>query len=149
LGFVLSHSDSAILKNLMLILKTKALTSKNLFKRETREGDYMFNDLLSLFQWYYDHAQESEKQTLRSTMDLIVLLSEQVHTSHRQAESSIDDFKTYITTLEGCYKNMDGDFDKSVTQPAEKEAQERDQEEEERDRSLRGIYQKGYPKFYE
>lgn len=106
-------------------------------------------DLLSVFQGYYDHAQESEKQTLRSMMDLIVLLSEQVHTSHRQAESSIDDFKIYITTLEGCYKNMDGDFDKSVAQPAEKEAQERDQEEEERDRTLEEYTKRARPKFYE
>jgi hypothetical protein len=133
----------------MLILKTKSLTSENLFKRETREVDDMFMDLLSVFQGYYDHAQDSEKQTLRSMMDLIVLLSEQVHTSHRQAESSIDDFKIYITTLEGCYKNMDGDFDKTVAQPAEKEAQEKDKEEAERDRTL-GEYTKGNrPKFYE
>jgi hypothetical protein len=44
---------------------------------------------------------------------------------------------------------MDGDFDKTVAQPAEKEAQEKDKEEAERDRTL-GEYTKGNrPKFYE
>ena len=45
----------------MLILKTKSLTSENLLKRETREVDDMFMDLLSVFQRYYDHAADSEK----------------------------------------------------------------------------------------
>jgi hypothetical protein len=96
----------------MLILKTKSLTSENLFKREAREVEAMFMDLLSVFQRYYDHAPDSEKQTLRSMLDLIILLSDQVHASHRQAESSIDDFKIYIKALEGSYKSIDGDFDK-------------------------------------
>jgi hypothetical protein len=133
----------------MLILKTKSLTSENLFKRETREVDDMFMDLLSVFQGYYDHAQDSEKQTLRSMLDLIILLSEQVHTSHRQAESSISDFKIYITALEGSYKNVDGDFDKTVAQPAEKEAEEKDREEEERDKAIEEYSKRARPKFYE
>jgi len=133
----------------MLILKTKSLTSENLFKRETREVDDMFMDLLSVFQWYYDHAQDSEKQTLRSMLDLIILLSEQVHTSHRQAESSIDDFKIYMTALEGSYKNLDGDFDKTVAQPAQKEAEEKDREEEERDKAIEEYTKRDRPKFYE
>ena len=149
MGFVLSHSDTAILKNLTLILKTKSLTSENLFKRETRKVDDMFMDLLSVFQRYYDHAQESEKQTLRSMLDLIILLSEQVHTSHRQAESSIADFKNYITALEGSYKNVDGDFDKTVAQPAQKEAEEKDKEEEERDKAIEEYSKRTIPKFYE
>jgi hypothetical protein len=74
----------------------------------------MFMNLLSVFQGFYDHATDSEKQALRSMLDLIIFLSEQVHTSHRQAESSIGDFKVYITALEGSYKNVDGDFDKTV-----------------------------------
>ena len=97
----------------MLILKTKSLTSENLFKREIRDVDEMLMDLLSVFQRYYDHAQDNEKQTLRSMLDLIILLSDQVHTSHRQAESTIDNFKIYITALEGSYKNVDGDFDRT------------------------------------
>ena len=133
----------------MLILKTKSLTSENLFKRETREVDDMFMDLLSVFQRYYDHAEESEKQTLRSILDLMVLLSEQVHTSHRQAENSIDDFKIYITALEGSYKNVDGDFDKTVAQPAEKEAKEKDKEEEERAKAMEEYSKRDRPKFYE
>jgi len=133
----------------MLILKTKSLVSENLFKRETREVDDMFMDLLSVFQGYYDHAQDSEKQTLRSMLDLIILLSEQVHSSHRQAESSIDDFKIYITALEGSYKSVDGDFDKTVAQPAEKEAQEKDKEEEERDKTIEEYSKRARPKFYE
>ena len=115
----------------MLYLKTKSLTSENLFKREIKEVDDMFMDLLSVFQRYYDHAAESGKQTLRSMLDLIILLSEQVHSSHRRAESTIDDFKIYITALEGSYKKVDGDFEKSVAVPAEKEAEEKDKEEEE------------------
>jgi hypothetical protein len=133
----------------MLILKTKSLTSENLFKRETREVDDMFMDLLSVFQRYYDHAEDSEKQPLRSIMDLIVLLSEQVHSEHRQAESTIGDFKTYITALEGSYKNVDGDFDKTVAQPAEKEAEEQDKEEEERAKAMEEYSKRARPKFYE
>jgi len=133
----------------MLILKTKSLTSENLFKRETREVDDMFMDLLSVFQRYYDNAQDSEKQTLRSILDLIILLSEQVHSSHRQAESTIGDFKTYITALEGSYKNVDGDFDKTVAQPAEKEAQEKDREEEERAKAIEEYSKRARPRFYE
>ncbi len=133
----------------MLILKTKSLTSENLFKRETREVDDMFMDLLSVFQRYYDHAPDSEKQTLRSMLDLIILLSDQVHASHRQAESSIDDFKIYIKALEGSYKSIDGDFDKTVAQPAEKEAEEKDQEEEERSKAIEEYTKRGRPKFYE
>jgi hypothetical protein len=97
----------------MLILKTKSLTSENLLKRESREVDDMFMDLLSVFQRYYDHAPDSEKQTLRSILDLIVLVSDQVHASHRQAENTIDNFKIYITALEGSYKSVDGDFEKN------------------------------------
>jgi hypothetical protein len=133
----------------MLILKTKSLTSENHFKRETREVDDMFMDLLSVFQRYYDHAPDSEKQTLRSILDLIILLSEQVHSSHRQAESTIGDFKIYITALEGSYKNVDGDFDKTVAQPAEKEAQERDEEEEERAKAMEEYSKRARPRFYE
>jgi hypothetical protein len=133
----------------MLILKTKSLTSENLFKRETREVDDMFMDLLSVFQRYYDNAQESEKQTLRSMLDLIILLSDQVHTSHRQAESTIDNFKIYITALEGSYKNVDGDFDKTVAQPAEKEAEEKNKEEEERAKTIEEYSKRARPKFYE
>jgi undecaprenyl pyrophosphate synthase len=133
----------------MLILKTKSLTSENLFKRETREVDDMFMDLLSVFQRYYDYAQDSEKQSLRSILDLIILLSEQVHTSHRQAESTIDDFKIYITALEGSYKSVDGDFDKTVAQPAEKEAEEKDKEEEERDKAIEEYSKRDRPRFYE
>jgi len=133
----------------MLYLKTKSLTSENLFRRETREVDDMFMDLLSVFQRYYDNAPESDKQTLRSMLDLIILLSEQVHSSHRQAESTIDDFKIYITALEGSYKNVDGDFDKTVAQPAEKEAEEKDKEEEERAKAIEEYSKRGRPKFYE
>jgi hypothetical protein len=102
-----------------------------------------------VFQRYYDHAPDTEKQTLRSMLDLIILLSEQVHTSHRQAESSIDDFKIYIKALEGSYKNMDGDFEKSVAQPAEKEAEEKDKEEDERSKAIEEYTKRGRPKFYE
>ena len=145
----MAQCDSAILKNLMLYLKTKSLTSENLFKRETREVDDMFMDLLSVFQRYYDHAPEVDKQTLRSMLDLIILVSQQVHTSHRQAESTIDDFKIYITALEGSYKSVDGDFDKSIGQPAEKEAEAKDKEEEERAKSIEEYSKKVRPKFYE
>jgi hypothetical protein len=133
----------------MLILKTKSLTSENLFKREIREVDEMFMDLLSVFQRYYDHAQDNEKQTLRSMLDLIILLSDQVHTSHRQDESTIDNFKIYITALEGSYKNVDGDFDKTVAQPAQKEAEEKNKEEEERAKAIEEYSKRARPKFYE
>ncbi len=143
------QGDSAVLKNLMLTLKTKSLTSENLYKRETKEVDDMFMDLLSVFQRYYDHAPESDKQTLRSMLDLIILLSEQVHTSHRQAEAALADFKVYITALEGTYKSVDGDFEKTVAQPAQKEAEERDKEEEERAKAIEEYTKRGRPKFYE
>ena len=133
----------------MLILKTKSLTSENLLKRETREVDDMFMDLLSVFQRYYDHAADSEKQTLRSILDLIILVSEQVHASHRQAENAIDNFKIYITALEGSYKSVDGDFDKTVAQPAEKEAEEKDKEEDERAKAIEEYSKRARPKFYE
>jgi undecaprenyl pyrophosphate synthase len=133
----------------MLYLKTKSLTSENLFKRETKEVDDMFMDLLSVFQRYYDHSAEGDKQTLRSMLDLIILLSEQVHNSHRQAESTIDDFKIYITALEGSYKNIDGEFEKNVAKPAEKKAEERDKEEEERHKAIEEYTKRGRPKFYE
>ena len=133
----------------MLFLKTKSLTSENMFKRETREVDDMFMDLLSVFQRYYDQAPEADKQTLRSMQDLIILVSEQVHASHRQAESTISDFKNYVTALEGCYKTVDGDFDKTVAQPAEKAAQTKDKEEEERAKALEEYSKKARPRFYE
>jgi hypothetical protein len=109
----------------------------------------MFMDLLSVFQGFYDHTPDSEKQALRSMLDLIILLSEQVRTSHRQAESSIGDFKVYITALEGSYKNVYGDFDKTVAQPAEREAEEQDREEKERDQALEEYTKRARPKFYE
>jgi hypothetical protein len=133
----------------MLYLKTKSLTSESLFKRETKEVDDMFMDLLSVFQRYYDHAAEADRQTLRSMLDLMILLSEQVHTSHRQAESTLDDFKNYITALEGSYRSVDGDFDKTVAQPAEREAQEKDKEEEERAKAIEEYTKRGRPRFYE
>lgn len=133
----------------MLYLKTKSLTSENLFKRETKEVDDMFMDLLSVFQRYYDKAPDSEKQMLRSMLDLIILLSEQVHTSHRQAESTISDFKIYVTALEGSYKNVDGDFEKNISKPAEQEAEEKDKEEEERAKAIEEYTKRGRPKFYE
>jgi hypothetical protein len=133
----------------MLILKTKSLTSENLLKRESREVDDMFMDLLSVFQRYYDHSPDSEKQTLRSILDLIVLVSDQVHASHRQAENTIDNFKIYITTLEGSYKSVDGDFEKTVAQPAEREAEEKDKQEEERAKAIEEYSKRDRPKFYE
>ncbi len=54
-----------------------------------------------------------------------------MHSSHRQAESIIGDFKSHIAALEGSYKNVDGDFEKNVAQPAEREAEKKDKEEEE------------------
>ena len=133
----------------MLFLKTRSLTSENMFKRETRQVDDMFMDLLGVFQRYYDQAPEADKQTLRSIQDLIILVSEQVHASHGQAESTISDFKNYVTALEGCYKTVDGDFDKTVAQPAEKAAQTRDKEEEERAKALEEYSKRVRPRFYE
>jgi tRNA A37 N6-isopentenylltransferase MiaA len=133
----------------MLTLKTKSLTSENHYKRETREVDNMFIDLLSVFQRYYDHAPESDKQTLRSMLDLIILLSEQVHSSHHQAENAMDDFKIYITALESSYKNVDMEFEKAVAQPAEQEAEEKDKAEEERTKALEEYSKRARPKFYE
>jgi hypothetical protein len=141
--------DSAVLKNLMLYLKTKSLTSENIYKQSTKEVDDMFMDLLGVFQRYYDTAQEADKQTLRSILDLIILISQQVHTSHRQAESAMDDFKIYITALEGSYKNVDADFEKNVAQPAEREAEEKEKEEEERAKELEEYAKRARPKFYE
>ena len=106
-------------------------------------------DLMSVFQRYYDHAAEADKQTLRAMLDLIILLSEQVHASHRQAESTIGDFKNYVTALEGCYKNVDADFDKNVAEPAERQAEEKDQEEEERAKAIEEYSKRARPKFYE
>ncbi len=145
----MSTCDSAILKNLMLYLKTKSLTSENVFRRESREVDDMFMDLLGVFQRYYDKAPDADKQTLRAMLDLIILISDQVHSSHRQAESTIGDFKSYITALEGSYKSVDGDFEKSVSQPAEREAEEKDKEEEERAKALEEYTKRARPKFYE
>ena len=133
----------------MLYLKTKSLTSENLFKRSTKEVDDIFMDLMSVFQRYYDHAPEVDKQTLRSMLDLIILVSQQVHTSHRQAESTIGDFKIYITALEGSYKSMDGEFERSIAQPAEKEADEKAKEEEDRAKAIEEYSKKVRPKFYE
>lgn len=120
-----------------------------MFKRESREVDDMFMDLLGVFQRYYDHAPEADKQTLRSMLDLIILVSEQVHFSHRQAESTIGDFKNYITALEGSYKSVDGDFDKSVAQPAEREAEAKDKEEEERNKAIEEYCKRVRPRFCE
>ena len=44
---------------------------------------------------------------------------------------------------------MDGDFDKSVAQPAEKEAQIKDKEEEERAKAMEEYSKRARPKFYE
>ena len=145
----MSSDERGILKNLLLYLKTKSLTSENVFKRETREVDEIFMDLMSVFQRYYDTAREADKQTLRSMLDLIIIVSEQVHSSHRQAESTIEDFKNYVTALEGTYKSVDGDFEKAVTQPAEKQAEAKDREEEERAKAIEEYSQKVRPKFYE
>jgi hypothetical protein len=143
------EGDSTVLKNLLLILKTKSLTSQNLYKRSIKDVDDMFMDLLSIFQRYYDHAPEGDKQTLRSMLDLLILVSQQVHTSHRQAESSIEDFKVYITALEGSYKTVDGEFDKSITEPAEKEADEKAKEDEEHTKAIEEYSKRARPKFYE
>jgi tRNA A37 N6-isopentenylltransferase MiaA len=133
----------------MLYMKTKSLTSENLFKRSTKDVDDMFMDLLSVFQRYYDQAPDSDKQTLRSMLDLIILVSQQVHTSHRQAESTIGDFKIYITALEGSYKSVVSDFDKSVAEPAEKEAEAKAKEEEDRAKAIEEYSKQVRPKFYE
>jgi undecaprenyl pyrophosphate synthase len=138
-----------MLRNLMLTLKTKSLTSENVFRRETKEVDDMFMDLLSVFQRYYDKAPESDKQILRSMLDLIILLSDQVHTSHHQAENALADFKIYITALEGSYKNVDEEFEKAITKPAEQEAKEKDKEEEERAKAIEEYSKRARPKFYE
>lgn len=145
----MASCDSAVLKNLMLYLKTKSLTSENLYKQSTKEVDDMFMDLLSVFQRYYDHAPEPDKQTLRSMLDLIILVSQQVHSSHRQAESALSDFRIYITALEGSYKNVDGDFEKNISQPAEREADEKAKEEEERAKAIEEYSKRVRPKFYE
>jgi len=133
----------------MLTLKTKSLTSENVFRRETKEVDDMFMDLLSVFQRYYDKAPESDRQILRSMLDLIILLSDQVHTSHHQAENALADFKIYITALEGSYKNVDVEFEKAITRPAEEEAKEKDKEEEERAKAIEEYSKRARPKFYE
>jgi len=133
----------------MLTLKTKSLTSENVFRRETKEVDDMFMDLLSVFQRYYDKAPESDRQILRSMLDLIILLSDQVHTSHHQAENALADFKIYITALEGSYKNVDVEFEKAITRPAEEEAKEKDKEEEERAKAIDEYSKRARPKFYE
>jgi hypothetical protein len=149
-GFlVLASCDTAVLKNLMLYLKTKSLTSENNYKQSTKEVDDMFMDLMGVFQRYYDTAPEADKTTLRSILDLIIMVSQQVHTSHRQAESAMDDFKIYIRALESSYKNMDSDFDKTVAQPAEREADEKAKEEEEREKAIEEYTKRGRPKFYE
>jgi tRNA A37 N6-isopentenylltransferase MiaA len=145
----LASYDKAVLKNLMLYLKTKSLTSENLYKQSTKEVDDMFMDLMGVFQRYYDSAPEEDKQTLRSMLDLIILISQQVHTSHRQAESAMGDFKIYITALEGSYKNMDADFEKTVSQPAEREAEEKAKEEEERAKEIEEYAKRARPRFYE
>ena len=145
----MTSCDTAILKNLMLYLKTKSLTSENMYKRSTKEVDDMFMDLLSVFQRYYDQAPDSDKQTLRSMLDLIILASEQVHSSHRLAENTIGDFKIYVTALESSYKSVDGDFEKTVSQPAAKEAEAKDKEEEERAKAIEEYSKRARPKFYE
>lgn len=144
-----SIDNSSVLKNLMLYLKTKSLTSENLYKQSTKEVDDMFMDLMDVFQKYYDQAPEGDKQTLRSMLDLIIMISQQVHTSHRQAESAMGDFKIYITALEGSYKNVDTEFDKNVAQPAEREADEKEKEEEERSKAIEEYTRRARPKFYE
>jgi hypothetical protein len=133
----------------MLTLKTKSLTSENVFKRETKEVDDMFMDLLSVFQRYYDKAPEADKQILRSMLDLIILLSDQVHTSHHQAENAMSDSKIYITALEGSFKNVDEEFEKAIQAPAEAEAKEKDKEEEERAKAIEEYSKRARPKFYE
>jgi hypothetical protein len=133
----------------MLTLKTKSLTSENVFKRETKEVDDMFMDLLSVFQRYYDKSPENDKQILRSMLDLIILLSDQVHTSHHQAENAMADSKIYITALEGSFKNVDEEFEKAIQAPAEAEAKEKDKEEEERAKAIEEYSKRARPKFYE
>ena len=133
----------------MLTLKTKSLTSENVFKRETKEVDDMFMDLLSVFQRYYDKSPENDKQILRSMLDLIILLSDQVHTSHHQAENAMADSKIYITALEGSFKNVDEEFEKAIQAPAEAEAKEKDKEEEERAKAIEEYSKRVRPKFYE
>jgi len=141
--------DKAVLKNLMLYLKTKSLTSESIYKQSKKEVDDIFMDLMGVFQRYYDSAPEADKQTLRSMLDLVILVSQQVHTSHRQAESAMSDFKIYITALEGSYKNLDADFEKTISQPAEREADEKAKEEEERAKAIEEYSKRARPRFYE
>ncbi|MCL1977775.1 MAG: hypothetical protein FWG55_06735 [Candidatus Bathyarchaeota archaeon] len=141
--------DKAVLKNLMLYLKTKSLTSESIYKQSKKEVDDIFMDLMGVFQRYYDSAPEADKQTLRSMLDLVILVSQQVHTSHRQAESAMSDFKIYITALEGSYKNLDADFEKTISQPAEREADEKAKEEEERTKAIEEYSKRARPRFYE
>jgi hypothetical protein len=46
-------------------------------------------------------------------------------------------------------KNVDGDFDKTVAQPAEKEAEEKNKEKEERAKTINEYSKRARPKFYE
>jgi hypothetical protein len=109
----------------------------------------MFMDLLSVFQRYYDKSPEADKSILRSMLDLIILLSDQVHTSHHQAENALADSKIYITALEGSFKNVDEEFEKAIQAPAEAEAKEKDKEEEERAKAIEEYSKRARPKFYE
>ncbi len=140
--------DATVLKNLMLYLKTKSLTSENAFKMGAKDSNDMLMDLFSIFQRYYDQAPETDKQILHSILDLIIVLSQQVRTSLKQAESALDDSKIYIAALESAYKTMDGTFEKSVAEPAKKEAEAKVKEEEERNKPLDDL-RKVRPRFYE
>ena len=51
--------------------------------------------------------------------------------------------------MEGSYKSVDGDFDKAVAQPAEKETEAKDKEEEERSKVIEEYSKKVRPRFYE
>jgi hypothetical protein len=44
---------------------------------------------------------------------------------------------------------VDSDFDNTVSQPAEREAQEKDKEEEERAKAIEEYTKRGRPRFYE
>jgi hypothetical protein len=55
----------------------------------------------------------------------------------------------YITALEGSYKTVDGEFDKSITEPAEKEADEKAKEDEEHTKAIEEYSKRARPKFYE
>jgi hypothetical protein len=59
------------------------------------------------------------------------------------------DLKIYVTSLEGSYKNMDGEFERTVSQPAEAEAKERDKEEDERAKAIEEYSKRARPRFYE